>query len=32
MTALQYAERAKEYGLKEHHEAWMEEARRRGEI
>jgi hypothetical protein len=32
MTALQYANRAKEYGLPKHYEAWMEEARRRGEI
>lgn len=32
MTALQYAERCREYGLKRHYELWMEEARRRGEV
>jgi ribose 1,5-bisphosphokinase PhnN len=32
MTALEYAQRAKEYGLPKHYEAWMQEARLRGEI
>lgn len=31
-TALEWAEGAKERGLPKHHEAWMEEARRRVEI
>lgn len=31
-TALEWAEGAKERGLMRHYEAWMEEARRRGEV
>jgi hypothetical protein len=31
MTALEYAQRAQEYGLPKYYEAWMQEARRRGE-
>jgi hypothetical protein len=32
MTALQWAEGAKERNLPKHYEAWMAEAKRRGEI
>jgi len=31
-TALEWARGAREKGLREHEKAWLEEARRRGEV